>query len=185
ALAMEPPEDDIMEREPRDPDEQMIAGRDLVKMGIESAVIGAGTMGAFLYGIRRYGPGPAASTLAFNTLTLNELAHAFSSRSSHRILLSDHPLPPNPHLVKAIAGMGGLQFLVTVLPGARRVLGTTPLGIADIAVIAAGVFIPLIINEASKPRYADTAVVGDNGEADEIEILEGEYFQADEEESRA
>ena len=185
ALAMEPPEDDIMEREPRDPDEQMIAGRDLVKMGIESAVIGAGTMGAFLYGIRRYGPGPAASTLAFNTLTLNELAHAFSSRSSHRILFSDHPLPPNPHLVKAIAGMGGLQFLVTVLPGARRLLGTTPLGIADIAVIAAGVFIPLIINEASKPRNPDPVAVGDNGEGDDIEILEGEYLQADEEESRA
>jgi Ca2+-transporting ATPase len=185
ALAMEPPEDDIMEREPRDPAEQMIAGRDLVKMGIESAVIGAGTMGAFLYGIHRYGPGPAASTLAFNTLTLNELAHAFSSRSSHRILLSDHPLPPNPHLVKAIAGMGGLQFLVSVLPGARRLLGTTPLGIADIAVIAAGVLIPLIINEASKSGNSDFDAVGNNGETGDIEVMEGEYLQADEEESRA
>ncbi|MDX1344584.1 MAG: HAD-IC family P-type ATPase [Sedimenticolaceae bacterium] len=185
ALAMEPPEDDIMLREPRDPGEQMIAGSDLAKMGIESAVIGAGTMGAFLYGLRRYGPGPAASTLAFNTLTLNELAHAFSSRSSHRILFSEHALPPNPHLVKAIAGMGGLQFLVSVLPGARRLLGTTPLGVADIAVIAAGVFIPLIINEASKPRNADPAAVAAHGGVDEIEILEGEYLQADEEENRA
>jgi Ca2+-transporting ATPase len=185
ALAMEPPEDDIMLREPRDPEEQMIAGKDLTKMGIESAVIGAGTLGAFLYGLRRYGPGPAASTLAFNTLTLNELAHAFSSRSNHRILFSDHSLPPNPHLVKAIAGMGGLQLLVSVLPGARRLLGTTPLGVADIAVIAAGVFIPLIINEASKPGNATQTVVGKNENTDDIEIMEGEYLGADEEESRA
>jgi hypothetical protein len=81
--------------------------------------------------------------------------------------------------------MGGLQFLVSVLPGARRLLGTTPLGVADIAVIAAGVFIPLMINEANKPRNADPAAIGENGGDEEIEILEGEYLQADEEESRA
>ncbi|MGD9393014.1 MAG: HAD-IC family P-type ATPase, partial [Chromatiales bacterium] len=187
ALSMEPPEEGIMERDPRDPDEQMIAGNDLVRMGIESAVIGAGTFGAFLYGIRRYGPGPAASTLAFNTLTLSELAHAVSSRSSQRILFSDHTLPPNPHLVKAIAGMGGLQFLVSVLPGARRLLGTTPLGVADIAVIAAGVLVPLLVNEASKTGNAERALAGEDDEMsdNDNEILEGEYLQADTEESRA
>ncbi|MEJ2321918.1 MAG: HAD-IC family P-type ATPase [Gammaproteobacteria bacterium] len=182
ALSMEPPEEDILLRDPRDPEDQMIGGKDLSRMAIESAVIGVGTFGAFLYGIGRYGPGPAASTLAFNTLTLSELAHSLSSRSDHRILFSDHKLPPNPHLVKAIAGMGGLQFLVSVLPGARRLLGTTPLGIADLAVIAAGVLLPLVVNEASKPPAP--GIEGADSEND-AEILEGEYLQADDVEERA
>jgi Ca2+-transporting ATPase len=59
-------------------------------------------------------------------------------------------LPPNSHLTKAILGMGGLQALVSLLPGARRLLGTSPLGLVDLLVIAAGVLVPLIINEATK-----------------------------------
>lgn len=181
ALSMEPAEDDILERDPRDPEEQMIGGDDLVRMAIESAVIGAGTMGAFLYGLNRYGQGAAASTLAFNTLTLGELAHSFSSRSRHRILFSDHELPPNPHLVKAIAGMAGLQAAVSLLPGARRLLGTTPLGIADLAVIAAGVLGPLAVNELSKSGEDSRQETDIDEDSD---ILEGEYLQANEVEER-
>ena len=94
-------------------------------------------------------------------------------------------MPPNPHLTKAILGMGALQAVVSIVPAFRRLLGTTPLGVADIAVIAAGVFIPLIINEASKPGNATQTVVGKNENTDDIEIMEGEYLGADEEESRA
>ncbi|MGD8312167.1 MAG: HAD-IC family P-type ATPase [Gammaproteobacteria bacterium] len=151
ALSMEPAEPDIMERPPRDPEEAIIEGRDLKRMAIESGVIGLGTLGAYLFGIQRYGVGPAASTLAFNTLTLNELAHAYSSRSSHRNVFGGSHLRPNPYLTKAILGMGGLQALVSLLPGTRRLLGTTPLGPADLLAIAAGVLLPLIVNEYTKP----------------------------------
>jgi Ca2+-transporting ATPase len=153
ALAMEPPEADIMEREPRDPDEAIIEGQSLKRMLFESGIIGIGTMGAYIYGIRRYGPGAAASTLAFNTLTLNELAHAYSSRSSHRNVFAGRStaLAPNPHLNRAILGMGALQAVVSMVPAARRLLGTTPMGAGDLVAIAAGVVLPLIVNEATKP----------------------------------
>jgi Ca2+-transporting ATPase len=151
ALSLEPPEPDIMDRPPRDPQEAIIAGRDMKRMLFESGMIGLGTLGAYLYGIRRYGPGAAASTLAFNTLTLNELAHAYSSRSSHRNVFSSSPMPPNPHLNRAILGMGALQAAVSLIPAARRLLGTTPLGAGDLLAIAGGVVIPLIVNEATKP----------------------------------
>ena len=36
----------------------------LKRMVFESGTIGLGTMGAYLYGLSRYGPGAAASTLA-------------------------------------------------------------------------------------------------------------------------
>ena len=154
ALSLEPSETDIMARGPRDPDEAIIGADNLKRMLFESATIGLGTMGAYLYGIKNYGTGPSAATLAFNTLTLNELAHALSSRSKYRHIFVGQKLPPNPHLTKAIIGMIGLQVLVSIIPGARRLLGTTPLGIGDLAVMAGGVVLPLIINESTKPSVS-------------------------------
>jgi Ca2+-transporting ATPase len=150
ALALEPAEPGIMQRPPRDPDEAIIEGRDLKRMAFESGTIGVGTMGAFIYGMRRYGLGMQASTLAFNTLVFNELVHSYSSRSPYRNVFGGQELPPNPHLTKAILGMSGLQALVSLLPGARRLLGTAPLNLVDLLVIAAGVVLPLIVNEATK-----------------------------------
>ena len=151
ALALEPSEPDIMQRSPRDPEEAIIAGRDLKRMMFESGVIGVGTMGAYLYGMKRYGIGPAAATLAFNTLVYNELAHSISSRSPYRIMFGGEKLEPNKHLTKAVLGMAALQVLVSVVPGARTLLGTTPLNIGDLGAIAAGVLLPLVVNEATKP----------------------------------
>jgi Ca2+-transporting ATPase len=151
ALALEPAEPGIMQRPPRNPDEAIIESRDLKRMTFESGVIGVGTLGAFIYGLRRYGLGMQASTLAFNTLVFNELIHSYSSRSPYRNVFGGQELPPNPHLTKAILGMSGLQALVSLLPGARRLLGTAPLGPLDLLAIAAGVVVPLIVNEATKP----------------------------------
>ena len=156
ALSMEPAEKDIMQIPPRSSDDAIIGGQDLKKMIIESGIIGVGTMAAYMYGMRRYGPGAAASTLAFNTLTLNELAHAYSSRSEHRHLYNgSKDLPPNPHITKAILGMTALQAIVSFLPSFRRLLGTTPLSAVDLLVIAGGVLGPLAVNEAIKPALPE------------------------------
>ena len=162
ALSLEPAEPGIMERPPRDPDEAIIEGRDLGRMVFESGTIGLGTMGAYLWGLKRYGSGAAASTLAFNTLTLNELAHALSSRSHYRNVFGGQSLPPNPHLTRAILGMAGLQAIVSLVPAARRVLGTTPLSVADLMVVAAGVLVPLILNEGTKPSAPESEEEGDD-----------------------
>ena len=178
ALSLEPAEPDIMDRPPRDPEEAIIEGRDLKRMLFESAVIGAGTMGAYVYGMKRYGGGAAASTLAFNTLTLNELAHALSSRSPYRNVFGGQALKSNPHLTRAILGMGGLQAVVSLVPGLRRLLGTTPMGPADLLVVAAGVLLPLIVNEATKPAAPPEAMEGE-------EIESEEYITVDETEEES
>jgi Ca2+-transporting ATPase len=151
ALSMEPPERDIMERKPRDPDEAIIEGHDLKRMIFESGTIGLGTMGAYWFGMQRYGIGPGAATLAFNTLTLNELAHAVSARSHYRHVFGGEKLPPNKYLWAANAGMIALQAIISFVPGARTIMGTTPLGMADLAAIGAGVLGPLLVNEFTKP----------------------------------
>ena len=151
ALSMEPPEPGVMDRKPRDPDEPIIAGPDLKRMLFESGTIGLGVMGAYYGGMRRYGIGPGAATLAFNTLTMSELAHAYSSRSHYKNVFGGIKLPPNKALLAAIGGMTVLQAIVSVVPGARRLLGTTPMGVTDLLIVAAGVLGPLIVNEATKP----------------------------------
>jgi len=176
ALALEPAEPDIMTRPPRSPDEKIISGPDLKRMTFESGVIGAGTLAAYFYGLRRYGDPAAASTMAFNTLTLNELAHALSARSAHRSIVGGKPLPPNPHLTRALLGMGGLQAAAALIPALRRMLGTTPLGLVDLMVIAGGVIGPLIVNEATKPAAPPSA-------GPEAEEIAGESNQTQEQPS--
>jgi Ca2+-transporting ATPase len=165
ALSLEPAEPDIMERPPRDPKDSIIRGKDLRRMVFESGMIGAGTLAAYIYGLRRYGAGaPQASTLAFNTLTVNELAHALSARSSHRTLFSKQSLAPNKHLQRAILGMLAAQALATWVPSLRRLLGTSPLGIVDLLVVGAGTLVPLLINEVTKPPLPSVEATAGNDE---------------------
>ncbi len=175
ALSMEPPEPDIMERPPRDPKEAIIRGDDLKRMLFESGVIGVGTMAAFLYGRRRYGVGAAnASTLAFTTLTVNELAHSLSARSKNRAVFTRHRLPPNPKLTKAIGGMLVLQGVATWVPAVRRLLGTTPLNALDLLVVAGATLGPLLINEFTKPPMkAKKKKEASAAPADEVDAQEG------------
>ncbi|MCP3868786.1 MAG: cation-transporting P-type ATPase [Gammaproteobacteria bacterium] len=151
ALSMEPAEDDVMDRDPRDPEEAIIGGQSLKRMVFESGTIGLGVMGAYYLGMKRYGIGAEATTLAFNTLTLNELVHAMSSRSHYRNVIGGQKLRPNHALTAAVLGMGALQVVVSVVPGARLLLGTTALEKFDLLAIAAGVLGPLIVNEFTKP----------------------------------
>src|SRR6266496_3922864 len=67
ALALEPPEPDVLQQPPRDPAEPIL--------------MSAGAFGAYGYGLARYGMGAQANTLAFTSLTVGQLLHAFSCRS--------------------------------------------------------------------------------------------------------
>jgi Ca2+-transporting ATPase len=145
-------------------------------MVFESATIGVGTMGAYLFGLSRYGPGAGASTLAFNTLTLNELAHALSSRSKYRNLLGGQSLPPNRHLTRAVLGMAGLQAAVSLIPATRRLLGTAPLGWADLVAIAAGVLLPLLVNEATKPAPPAGALAAGSSDGED-RVVGGDHHR--------
>lgn len=154
ALSMEPAEPDVMRRKPRDASELIVTRSALLQMGRESLIITGGALASLGYGLWRYGPGPISGTLAFQTLTTAQLIHALSCRSSERVLWGAHQRPANPYLRAALLGSLGLQALTLVVPGLRRLLGSSPLGLLDLGVVAATAGLPLIINEALKPGEA-------------------------------
>jgi Ca2+-transporting ATPase len=157
ALALELPEPDILSRPPRDPHEPIIKRSDFKRIGFESAVLSAGALGAYGYGIARYGMGPRANTMAFTTLTTAQLVHAISCRSETESIFGKEKMPPNPYLNTALGVSLALQVLTLAIPGLRRLLGITTIGFADAAVIGAGSMLPFLINEATKGRPAKKA----------------------------
>jgi len=150
ALGVELPEADVMSRPPRDPQAPMFSRTDLRNIGFEGMLLTASTLAAYGIGLTRYGVGPRASTIAFSTITTAQLFHALSCRSERHSVFERGACPPNPYMPLAVGSGLGLQALATFLPGLRGILGTTPLGPFDWAIVAGAAIVPLIINEIKK-----------------------------------
>ncbi len=156
ALSMEAAEPDILERKPRDPEAPLFSGRDYRKMVVESSVISGTTLGAYLYGLARYGLGAQATSIAFQSLTIGQLLHAIVCRSeNHSIFTREHP-PRNGYLTLAVGGSLVLQALTMVIPGLRGLLGITTPALMDAAVIAGSSLLSLTVNELIKTKSRDT-----------------------------
>jgi Ca2+-transporting ATPase len=164
ALALEPPEPDVMTEAPRDPKEPVLKGSDFGRIAAESATLSGGALAVYGYALARYGAGAHASTLTFTTLSSAQLLHAASCRSASHSVFSPGMLPPNSYLTAALAGSFGVQALAFLVPGLRSLLGLTTVGAADAIVIAAGAGAPFIINEATKLlTFNDAAPVASPG----------------------
>jgi Ca2+-transporting ATPase len=163
ALAVEPPEPDVLLRAPRDPAEPIVTRGELRRVALESAAITTGAMAAYGVGMTRYGPGPAANTMAFMTLASAQILHALVCRSPCRTLFTERRLPGNPYLDLALGGSLLAQSSCLIVPGIRNFLGLAPLRLADLAVVAAGALLPSIIAEITKPAATSTASPGTEG----------------------
>jgi P-type Ca2+ transporter type 2C len=150
ALAVEPPEPDVLCQPPRDPSTPIVQTADLKRIAFESAVLSAGALGAYGYGLARYGMSAQANTLAFTSLTAGQLLHALSCRSQIHRLFDTPALPKNSWLTAALGGSFALQLLAMLVPGLRSLLGLAPLMWRDGIVIGLGAVMPLIVNEGSK-----------------------------------
>jgi Ca2+-transporting ATPase len=150
ALALEPPEPDVLSKPPRNPDYPIIMSSDFKRIAFESAMMSATTLGAYGYGIARYGRGAQAGTMAFMTLTTSQLLHAMSCRSEKLSIFDKERLPSNRYLNAALGGSFVMQALTIAVPGLRGLLGTTTINVTDALVIGGGALLPLVVNEATK-----------------------------------
>jgi Ca2+-transporting ATPase len=149
ALSMEPPEPDVLRQPPRDPDRPILDRADFLAMLRESLVMTAGTLGVYAFSVSRYGIGPQASTNVFMTLTGTQFLHSIVCRSE-RSTLFDGGRPANPYLTAAMVGSFGIQVLAAAYPPLRSLLRLAPIGPADLAAIAVGAVVPMLVNESIK-----------------------------------
>ena len=150
ALALEPPEPDVLSTPPRHPEESIIQTSDFQRIIFESSTISLSALGAYGYAILQYGIGSESSTIGFMSLTMAQLIHGFSCRSQKNSIFSGEKLPPNPYLNLAIGGSFALQLLAAAVPGLRNLLQLTPINLVDSAVIGASAVLPLLVNEGTK-----------------------------------
>ena len=151
ALAMEPPEPDVLQRPPRDPAEPIIGCRDMARYGREALVISSGALASRAFSAARHGAGAAAGTVSFMTLTLGQLLHAYGCRSDAGGALNVLKRPRNRRLDLAIGGSVALQLLACVIPGLRSLLGMTRIDALDALAIVAGAVTPYLLNDGFKP----------------------------------
>ena len=127
ALALEPAEPGLMERQPATPGESIFArgtGRYIVRTGLMFGLI---TITMMLLAAGRNAPW---ASMVFTTLCLAQMGHALSARSQLP-LIQVKPFS-NPALLWAVGLTTGLQLLLLYVPPLSRFFGTQPLSGADL-----------------------------------------------------
>ncbi len=152
ALALEPPEPEVLNRPPRPPEQPIIQGSDFQRITLESGVISASALTAYTYGLLKYGQKPQSSTILFMSLTLGQILHTISCRSETHSMFDKDKLPPNPYVDGAVVGSAALQLLPLFIPGLSNLLKLAFLDPIDWAIIACSAGLPLLINESSKQK---------------------------------
>ena len=124
ALGVEPVEEGVMEERPRDAAAALFNKQFSLRLAWQGLMVGTLTLTAYFLGFTRLSlpgmEGAAANTMAFATLTLCQLFHAFNVRSEDRSLFSQGVLS-NPAMNRAFLVGMALQLSVLLIPPLRGV----------------------------------------------------------------
>lgn len=148
ALGLEKAESDIMKQKPRKSNESVFAdgvGIGIVYQGIIEAAL---TLTAYWYGHTHYDESIAV-TMAFATLGLIQLTHAFNVRSNHKSIFSIGMFS-NKYLNGAALLSGLLVILVIVIPFMNDLFRVVPLNAEQWLVVAIHALVILPIVEIVK-----------------------------------
>jgi Ca2+-transporting ATPase len=148
ALGLEPAEPGILQRPPVSLREGLLDRSQWASVALDAGVMTLASLGSFGYGLARYGSVPRARTIAFMTLTSSQLLYAMSLRSTRP--LRSGGLRPNRLLDASVAALLAAQAGTVLVPAARTVLKTAPIGVADVVVIAGMSMLPLLVRECAK-----------------------------------
>jgi Ca2+-transporting ATPase len=125
ALAMEPPDRDIMQRPPRPPGQRVVTLRQGLLMVAHGALLTVGSTIGFAMAYQNDEANlPAARTTAFCIVALGQLSYSFACRSQTRTL-PELGFATNPYLFAAIGVSVLLQMGVVLLPPLRPIFETT------------------------------------------------------------
>lgn len=153
ALGVEAGDTDIMNRDPRNPQEPLLDKQLKITVIVQSLAITVSTLVAYFIGLKWHGTEGLgleyARTMAFATLIMSELLRAYSARSITDTIFKIGPFS-NRKLVYATIFSFILMVIVMYVPGIRDVFGLDNIGVMEWIVILIASFIPLIIGEIQK-----------------------------------
>ncbi|WP_310482442.1 cation-transporting P-type ATPase, partial [Chamaesiphon sp. VAR_48_metabat_403] len=139
ALALEPGESNVMQREPFQPTESIFArglGGYIIRIGLVFAIVTIGLMKwAFdrTHAVDYPGDSDTWKTIVFTTLCIAQMGHALAVRSVNKLVIEINPFS-NPLLLWAILGTILLQLAVVYIAPLRSFFGTHPLSLFELGV---------------------------------------------------
>ncbi|MEK7323320.1 MAG: cation-translocating P-type ATPase [Pseudomonadota bacterium] len=148
ALGLDPARPGLMTEPPRDPRAEILTARRLGRLAGFAAIMTAGTLAVFHYGLRS-GDATHAATLAFTTFVFFQLFNVFNARAEHAsafdvLFFRNHALWP------ALLGVLALQIVVVQWPPAQTLFHTSALSFAEWALAAGTASSVLLLEEARK-----------------------------------
>ncbi len=146
ALGMEDAGNELMKDKPRGKDESFFANKLGWHIGIEGIFIGGITIAAFFIGHKV--SLAMGQTMAFATLSMTQLFHAFNMKSEYSIL--NKKLFKNKWLIYAFIVGALLQFGVIYINGINDVFNVVPLDLTHLAISIGLAFSIVIIMEVYK-----------------------------------
>ncbi|MEQ9409789.1 MAG: cation-transporting P-type ATPase [Fuerstiella sp.] len=153
ALALEPSAPDAMKRPPRDPQESLLTPRFVSLIVWQGSLLTVVTLFAFGVGMHWHGTEGEglrkATTMAFMTLAVAQVFHAFNARSQKRSAFTDR-LFTNGWLWAAVGMCLLLQAAAVYVPLLQKVLHTVAPTVSDWGVIAACSLLPVAVVEFVK-----------------------------------
>jgi Ca2+-transporting ATPase len=131
ALVVDPPEEDVLRRPPRHPDEPMLGRtewRVIVTTGLLQGVV---TIGVFVWALNARDLSEARN-LAFSVLVFGELFRAFAARSTTRVFWEVGAFT-NARLLGVVLFSVLVQLAIHHVPAAQAVFEIGPLSAVDCA----------------------------------------------------
>lgn len=150
ALAVDPPEPDVMRRPPLDPRAPVLEKGRLVLMGSQGLLLAAVAVLAFALSFYVQGQSlEQARTLTFVVMVLAQLFHAFACRSTEHSIFTLGFLT-NQALVAAVVLSAALQGLIVQLPWTQDIFKVVPLDAEQWLLAVALSLAPMVLGEVRK-----------------------------------
>jgi Ca2+-transporting ATPase len=148
ALSLDPTQDDVLKRPPRDAAEPMLGRAQWLRVAMVGALEAALTLGVYVWALD-HGPTDAARDLAFTTLVFSELMRSFAARSDTRTLFQ-LGAASNLRLLAVVTLTGAAQVGMHFVPAIRGVFGLHPLTLGEIGLCFLLGLIPVTVLETVK-----------------------------------
>ncbi len=150
ALGVEPVEKDIMKRPPMPAAQGFFTKDTVIKILLMGIMIASLTLFAYVLGlyILPQSGQEIAGTMAFMTLALGQLFHAFNMKSGFSLFTTG--VKNNKYLIYALLGGITLQTIIYAVPYLASVFSIVQLPLLNLAIVIALSVAPIIIMEIGK-----------------------------------